>query len=62
MSDLLEDYDNLPTIVKDVFSTYDQNKDDYHQCQRIEGELKEIGYSVEWGLDASFYNLREIIK
>ena len=62
MTDLLDNYDNLPKNVKSIFSTYDHNQEDYRQCSKIEKELNKIGYSIEWGLDASFYNLRKVIK
>ena len=60
--DLLEDYDNLPQEVKDIMATWDDNGDEYHECGRIEKELKAIGYDVEWGLDGQLHSLKKVGK
>lgn len=46
-------YDTLPSEVKQILGTLDEDKDLYQECNRINKELNLINYSCEWGLDGA---------
>ena len=58
--DLLENYTQLPQNVQDIIFSFDEELDAYKECERIEDELKPLGYSVEWGLDGTLINLQKL--
>lgn len=53
---------NTPTTTdietEKILNSFDENKDLYEECRRIEAELSEIGYGCEWGLDGIIYNVK----
>ncbi len=55
--DLFEQFESLPTEVKEILNTMEQS---YESLSKAEDKLKEIGYTFEWGLDAEPYNLRKL--
>ncbi|MCW8966682.1 MAG: hypothetical protein OQK82_08370 [Candidatus Pacearchaeota archaeon] len=56
--DLFEKYEELPEEVQAVLLTFEDNT--YEECQRLEDELRVLGYTFDWYLDAEPYNLRKI--
>jgi len=56
--DLFDNYESLPELVKEVILTFSDNS--YAECVRLEAELKQLGYTFDWGLDAEPFNLRLI--
>lgn len=52
------EYDSLPISVKRVVDSYDDDKDLYAECARIEKELNKIGWTCEYGLDGEVYDVR----
>jgi DNA-binding ferritin-like protein len=59
--DLFEDYENIPTEVNAILEKYDNFQDaDYEDLNRGLEELEKIGYTFNYGLDASPYDLRKI--
>lgn len=59
-NDLFETPELIPSEVSAILDTWDDNEDPYKECARLERELAVVGYSFEWGLDGSPYNLRKI--
>jgi hypothetical protein len=58
MTNYFETPEKIPANVQDILKTFDDNLDLYHECRRIESELKKINWLVDWGLDGELYNLR----
>jgi hypothetical protein len=56
--DLFDNYGSLPTEVQEVIKSFSDNT--YAECTRLEYELKLLGYTFDWGLDAEPFNLRLI--
>ena len=54
------EYDQLPAAVRAALESFDEDKDAYAECTRIESQLRTLGYSVEWGLDGELYDLKKI--
>lgn len=57
--DLFETPELIPEEVKAILDTWDGDADSYKECDRIETQLLQIGYTVEWGLDGELVNLRK---
>ncbi len=58
--DLFEDYENQPEEVSAILSKYEMEDNDYDVLEQLLAELKEIGYTFEYGLDGEPYDLRKI--
>lgn len=58
--DLFEDYEDQPEEVSAILSKYELEDNDYDILEQLLGELEEIGYTFEYGLDAEPYDLRKI--
>jgi hypothetical protein len=58
--DLLENYSELPQNIQDIIFSFNEDLDAYKECERIENELKPLGYSVEYGLDGTLFNLQKL--
>jgi hypothetical protein len=62
--DLFEHYDKLPKNVKTILDKYSKIEAeegfDYEILKRFEQELKPLGYTFEYGLDAEPYDLKKI--
>ena len=46
-----QEYELLPTEVKSIVDSWDDNKDLYGECARIKAELETIGWTCDYGLD-----------
>lgn len=57
--DLLANYETLPTEVKDIINSFNDDFT-YDNCERLLAELKPLGYTFDYGLDATPYDLRKI--
>lgn len=60
--DLLEDIENLPEEVQEILSNYEVEIEDgdYKAIEQALKELEEIGYTFDYGLDGTIFNLRKI--
>lgn len=59
--DLLNHLDSLPQDVQDVINKYQDNWDDtYENCANLKAELESLGYTIDYYLEATPYNLRKI--
>ena len=56
--DLFEHYETLPQEVQDIIATFEDET--YDECERLLKELEAHGYTFEYYLDASPYNLTKI--
>ena len=56
--DLFEYYEDLPQEVQNIILTFEDET--YEECERLLKELKPYGYTFEYYLDASPYNLTKI--
>ncbi len=50
-----------PEEVQTIINSFDDNKGLYRECERLLIELEPLGYSFEYGLDGSPYNLTKTI-
>lgn len=57
--DLFEHMDKLPVLVRNVLNKY-ENAESYTDLHKMGKELKQLGYSFDWGLDAIPYNLKQL--
>lgn len=57
--DLFERYDLLPDDIQEILMKHAEADETYENCANLEAELKPLGYTFEWGLDAIPYNLRK---
>jgi len=57
--DLFEQYETLPQSVQDVLLKYSEI-DTYEDCEKLLTELKPLGYTFDYYLDATPFNLRKI--
>ena len=60
MVDLFEQYEQLPTKVKDIIDRYSLVDNSYDMCDRFTNELNKVGYTCEYGLDAEPHSLRKL--
>jgi hypothetical protein len=60
--DLFEDLDNAPDELKAVIIKHAFDDETYENCQLLLQECRAIGYTFDYGLDASPYNLRKMPK
>lgn len=60
MKDLFETPELIPNNVQSVLETFDDNADSYHELERILNEIKPMGYTFDYYLDAEPYGLRPI--
>lgn len=60
--DLFEDYDNIPAKVQKVLDKYSEafENEDYAGLEKANKALKKIGYTFEYGLDGTAYDLHPI--
>lgn len=59
-NDLFESYEDLPAEVNMVLDRYSLDELDYKQCESLLAEMESLGYTFEFGLDASPYGLKEM--
>ena len=55
--DLFENSNLIPKNIQHILDTFNHDKDNYSECQRILNEITPLGYSFEYGLDGEPYNL-----
>lgn len=58
--DLFEHYESLPQEVQDVLVKHQEDDNTYEACESLISDLEEVGYTCEYGLDASPINLTKI--
>jgi hypothetical protein len=58
--DLFETPDKLPKKVQKVLLKYENDNTSFKICRKLLKELKPLGYTFEYGLDAMPYELRKI--
>lgn len=59
MTDLFECPELLPQEVQDIIEQHGEACD-YEECDLLIQKLNEVGYTCEYGLDASPYNLTKL--
>ena len=60
--DLFEHYETLPQNVLDVLSKHGDGDFTYTDCEALKTDLEAIGYTCDYGLDATPYELRKLSK
>ena len=60
MMDLFEIYETLPMEVQEVINNFSEKDNDYDNCAQLVEELEAVGYTCDYGLDASPYDLKQI--
>lgn len=60
--DLFEDHENIPENVQSILDKHSEafENGDYKKLEKANKELKKIGYTFEYGLDGTAYDLRKI--
>jgi len=58
--DLLENYDEIPDEVKAILEEYEMEDADYDTLENLKSELEEIGYTIDYDLGGTPYDLRKI--
>ncbi len=58
--DLFETVELLPKEVQEVINNFSEKDNDYENCAKLVEELEEVGYTCDYGLDASPYDLKQI--
>ena len=58
--DLFEIYETLPMEVQEVINNFSEKDNDYDNCAQLVEELEAVGYTCDYGLDASPYDLKQI--
>jgi hypothetical protein len=53
------DFDNLPSKVQEILNTFDEDKDSYIECKRIQEELEKIGWTCDYYLDGTIFDVQE---
>lgn len=61
MKDLFAEVDSLPMEVQVIIAKFlKQDEYSYESCEDLIYDLNEFGYTCEYGLDASPYNLTKL--
>jgi len=55
-----EEYENLPQEIKNIVDSWDDNKDLYAECNRIQKELEQKGWTCDYGLDGMVYDVKQV--
>lgn len=58
--DLFEDIESLPQEVQDVITKYEEMDNTYENCRALVADLKVVGYTCDYGLDAIPYELKKL--
>lgn len=61
MKDLFEHYNELPKNVQEIIEQAGEITE-YKHCEDLLNKLKPLGYTFEYGLDASPFNLHKTTK
>ena len=59
---LFENYEILPQNVQDVLTKHESMDFTYENCDSLISDLESVGYTCDYGLDASPYGLRQNFK
>lgn len=60
MQDLFEYPETWPANLQAILARYMTKEQTYTNLIRLENDLLQIGYSIEYGLDCMAYNLQKI--
>ena len=60
MKDLFDTPEVLPLEVQAILDKYSEMDNTYETCGNLVDELEQVGYTCEFGLDASPYELQKI--
>lgn len=60
MKDLFEYPELLPASVTQIIERFADDVHSYERCDELISELNAVGYTCEYGLDATPYNLQRI--
>jgi hypothetical protein len=59
--DLFECPEAMPDFVSEVLERFsEEDIESYEGCARLQRELEKVGYTIDWYLDATPYNLRKM--
>ena len=58
--DLFEDYDDIPKNVQKILEKYDFEEGDYRTLEKAKKDVEKVGYTFEYSLDGTAYDLRKI--
>ena len=58
--DLFEIYETLPIVVQEIINAFAEKDNTYENCGNLVEDLKVFGYTCDYGLDATPYNLKQI--
>lgn len=58
--DLFEDYDEIPKNVQKILEKYDFEEGDYRTLEKAKKDVEKVGYTFEYSLDGTAYDLRKI--
>ena len=58
--DLFEEYETLPKIIQSIIGSWDDNNTLYAECDRLLDALRPFGYTFEYGLCGTPFNLTKI--
>jgi hypothetical protein len=58
--DLFEDYDDIPDNVQEILQKYDFEDADYRTLEKAKKDVETVGYTFEYSLDGTAYDLRKI--
>lgn len=58
--DLFEVMDLLPPVVQDILDTFDEDKEKYAECERVVELLEKVGWTADYGLSGTLFNLEEL--
>lgn len=54
-----QEYDNLPQNIKEIVDSWDEEKEKYAECSRIQKELEQVGWTCNYGLDGEIFDVKE---
>jgi hypothetical protein len=56
----ISDYLKAPKKVRQFLDTFENQPNDYPTCEKMEAGLNKLGYSIDYGLDATPFDLKPI--
>lgn len=56
-----ENYNKLPTKVKEILDTFDDDKSKFAECSRIRKELFDIGWFCDYGLEGEISHVEKLL-
>jgi len=58
--DLFETPDLIPQEISEIIESANEDADPYKECERMQKEMEQHGYTFEYDLDGVPFNLRKI--